>query len=99
MFVYINYCLTFNLSLAALYFLLYNFDKSFKGCCDMNNHFSKMFERDIDILIIQEFIDKRSFADLFLKQVGIADDEEYIITDSGERPISLGFELTFLSEF
>ncbi len=48
----------------------------------MNNHFSKIFERDIDLLIIQEFIDKRPFANLFLKQVGIVDNEEYIITDT-----------------
>lgn len=76
-----NYVIKY-ICLATIYFLLYNFDKSCKGISDMNNHFSKMFERDIDLLIIQEFIDKRSFADLFLKQVGIADDEEYIITDT-----------------
>ena len=48
----------------------------------MNNHFSKMFERDMDILIIQEFISKKRFANLFLKQIGICEGEEYTIADT-----------------
>lgn len=48
----------------------------------MNNHFSKMFERDMDILIIQEFIGKKAFANLFLKQIGLTENEDYTITDT-----------------
>ena len=39
-----------------------------------NKKFKKIYEHDMDLLILEEFVSEKSFAKIFLKKVGYADD-------------------------